>query len=58
MRVSQQGLHLKHAIIEDGGLPAPPGILAGISQAPNVAPSTIALQVQQHYGLHAAGDAH
>ena len=58
MRVPLQGLHLKHAIVEDGGLPAPPGILARISQAPNVAPTTIALQVQQHYGLHAAGDAH
>lgn len=54
----QQELHLKHAIIEDGGLPAPPGILAEISQAPDVAPTTIALQVQQHNGLHAAGDAH
>jgi hypothetical protein len=58
MKVPQQGLHLKHAIIEDGCFPPPPGILAGVSQAPNVAPTTIALQVQQHYGLHAAGDAH
>ena len=51
-------VHLKHAIVEDGCLPAPPGVFGRVCQAPDVASSTIALQVKQHNGLHAAGDPH
>ena len=51
-------IYLKHAIIEDGGLPPSLGILFVVSQTPDVPATTIALQVQQHYGLHTAWNAH
>ena len=54
----KESLHLKHSIIEDGGLPASLRVVLVVCQAPDVSAASIALQVEQHNGFHAAGDAH
>lgn len=53
---NQEQPHLKHAVVEDRCLPAPLCVFVVVSQSPDVPATTVALQIEQHYGLHIAWD--